>query len=130
METAKKVDVRGKVHKEVVDEFMKNAVETAGYNHGYKGISLERAMKMYNQFFKQVNHNRLVEICENENIDPWDLAEHLLTFIILVYKEAPEDLRDGFFNPLLKYEGPHDKEIIIKIVEAIEPILRERVKSE
>jgi len=93
-----KIYVRGMVKKEVVDEFMLNAIQSCGYTKGFKGISLEQAMIIFNLYFKVFKDIKLINIAEENNLEPWEVAEILIkNYIDLKYKFGLElkDIKEG-----------------------------------
>lgn len=119
-----KVYFQGMVSKEVADEFISYAVVESNFKKGWKGINLEHAMNLYNQYFKKINDQGLVEICENNDIEYWELGEHILTIALLLYRYADDELKELLISPLLKYQGPYHEDVFIDLAICLKRILK------
>jgi hypothetical protein len=70
----KKVYVQGRVNKDVYDEFIQNALQFKGPKHGHAGLSLEEAMRLFNNYFRQYDTKSLIDVAREEGIDPNEIG--------------------------------------------------------
>lgn len=74
----KRIYLQGMVEKKVADEFFLNVVHAYGYKHGAKGISLNEALKLFNNYFKVYNDTKLIEVARENGLEPHEMGEFLI----------------------------------------------------
>ena len=81
-----KVYIQGMVDKEVADEFFLNIIHAYGFKHGAKGVSLEQALRLFNNYFRVFDKYSMADIAEELGIEPWELGERMIKRGVEVYR--------------------------------------------
>lgn len=89
-----KVYVQGMVDKQVYNRFVKNTYIRRGPKKGFKGIALEESLVLFNTYMEIWSDSRILEVCQNMDVDPLELGKLLLETFINTYEmmkvEMPE----------------------------------------
>ncbi len=105
----KKTYIQATVTTETFNEFMDNAMKFNGGKHGYKGLSLEEAMKLFNNYFKSINNKRLVEVAKEEGLPPWELGATLIEIFMDIHTRLGVSINDMTLNEHYELVKKHYK---------------------
>ena len=84
--TEKKVYVQGRVNEDVYNEFIQNALQFKGPKHGHAGLSLEEAMRLFNNYFKQFHDKALSDVAKEMDIAPNELGSMIIKRFMDLHK--------------------------------------------
>lgn len=73
-----KVVITGYVDGAVYKKFIANSVKFAGPRHGHKGMSLEQAMQLFNNYFQIYEDTNLIEIANEHDNEPWEFGQTII----------------------------------------------------
>lgn len=80
-----KENISASVDKKVKKEFMENARKLEGPPFGAGSRGLEQAMRVFNNYFKDIDNNQLIKISHELGVPPWRVGAILINFAIPVY---------------------------------------------
>lgn len=82
-----KKSIKISIDKEVLKEFEDNAVYFAGPKYGSRGISIEHAMRIMNNYFRMYRDKRLIDIANETNLAPWEVGKILIDNYMMIHNE-------------------------------------------
>jgi len=95
------------VDNDLFEEFMQTALLVEGYKKDRRGISANKAMRLYLNYSKPYKNKRLFDVAKENNMEVWELGEILIDRFMMVHTELGLNLdfltNDEHFKIVVEY---------------------------